>query len=141
MKKLLLCVFLLTFFSFLNAAMATELVYTPVNPSFGGHPLNGAWLLNQAQAQNKHTGEGTSRYTTDPLEDFENSMTRRVLSMLATKIVNTAFGEYDEDLGSGTFEFGDYTIDIEAIDGESINVTIIDTIGGGITTIQVPYYQ
>ena len=24
---------------------ATELVYTPVNPSFGGSPLNGAWLL------------------------------------------------------------------------------------------------
>ena len=31
---------------------ATELVYTPVNPSFGGSPLNGAWLLGSAQAQN-----------------------------------------------------------------------------------------
>jgi len=33
-------------------ASATELVYTPVNPSFGGSPLNGAWLLGNAQAQN-----------------------------------------------------------------------------------------
>ena len=35
-------------------AQATELVYTPVNPSFGGNPLNGTWLLNNAQAQNDH---------------------------------------------------------------------------------------
>ena len=34
------------------AANATELVYTPINPSFGGSPLNGAWLLGNAQAQN-----------------------------------------------------------------------------------------
>ena len=33
---------------------ATELVYTPVNPSFGGNPLNGTWLLNNAQAQNDY---------------------------------------------------------------------------------------
>ena len=36
------------------AVQATELVYTPVNPSFGGNPLNGTWLLNNAQAQNDH---------------------------------------------------------------------------------------
>jgi hypothetical protein len=33
---------------------ATELVYTPVNPAFGGNPLNGTWLLNNAQAQNDY---------------------------------------------------------------------------------------
>ena len=33
---------------------ATELVYTPINPSFGGNPLNGTWLLNNAQAQNDY---------------------------------------------------------------------------------------
>ena len=36
------------------AAQATELVYTPVNPAFGGNPLNGTWLLNNAQAQNDY---------------------------------------------------------------------------------------
>ena len=29
---------------------ATEIVYTPINPSFGGNPLNGTWLLNNAQS-------------------------------------------------------------------------------------------
>ncbi len=33
---------------------ATELVYTPVNPAFGGNLLNGTWLLNNAQAQNDY---------------------------------------------------------------------------------------
>ena len=36
-------------------AWATELVYTPINPSFGGNPLNGQFLLNEAQAQNNFT--------------------------------------------------------------------------------------
>lgn len=32
-------------------AAATEQVYRPVNPQFGGNPLNGAFLMQQAQAQ------------------------------------------------------------------------------------------
>jgi curli production assembly/transport component CsgF len=35
-------------------AAASSLVYHPVNPTFGGNPLNGTPLLSQAQAQ----GEG-----------------------------------------------------------------------------------
>jgi len=35
-------------------AFASEIVYHPVNPNFGGNPLNGSALLSQAQAQ----GEG-----------------------------------------------------------------------------------
>jgi curli production assembly/transport component CsgF len=36
-------------------AAASEMVYHPVNPTFGGNPLNGSFLLSTAQAQ----GEGT----------------------------------------------------------------------------------
>jgi curli production assembly/transport component CsgF len=41
-------------FSALVPASASSLVYHPVNPTFGGNPLNGTPLLSQAQAQ----GEG-----------------------------------------------------------------------------------
>jgi curli production assembly/transport component CsgF len=34
--------------------LASELVYHPVSPTFGGNPLNGSFLLSTAQAQ----GEG-----------------------------------------------------------------------------------
>jgi len=37
-----------------GSAMASQLIYTPVNPSFGGNPLNGSFLLNKAQAENNH---------------------------------------------------------------------------------------
>ncbi|HVX78759.1 MAG TPA: curli assembly protein CsgF [Bradyrhizobium sp.] len=34
---------------------ASQLVYHPISPTFGGNPLNGSFLLSTAQAQ----GEGT----------------------------------------------------------------------------------
>jgi curli production assembly/transport component CsgF len=37
--------------TFSGAAFATEQVYHPVSPTFGGNPLNGNFLLSTAQAQ------------------------------------------------------------------------------------------
>jgi curli production assembly/transport component CsgF len=39
-------------------ALASELVYHPVNPTFGGNPLNGSFLLSTAQAQGQGTKSG-----------------------------------------------------------------------------------
>lgn len=36
------------------SAQAGQLLYTPVNPSFGGNPLNGPTLLQSAQAQKRY---------------------------------------------------------------------------------------
>jgi curli production assembly/transport component CsgF len=56
---------------------ATELVYTPINPSFGGNPLNGTWLLNNAQAQNDYDDPDLKKRTsvagTSALERFTNT--------------------------------------------------------------------
>src|SRR5271156_4909659 len=43
-------------------AFASELVYHPVNPTFGGNPLNGSFLLSTAQAQ----GEGAKSGAQSP---------------------------------------------------------------------------
>lgn len=45
-----------------SAAVASEIVYHPVNPTFGGNPLNGTPLLSQAQAQ----GEGAKSGAQSP---------------------------------------------------------------------------
>jgi curli production assembly/transport component CsgF len=37
--------------AFAGSASATQLVYQPTNPNFGGNPLNGSYLLTTAQAQ------------------------------------------------------------------------------------------
>ncbi len=43
-----------------GAACASQLVYKPVNPAFGGDPQNGNWLLSQASAQGKAAQSSSS---------------------------------------------------------------------------------
>jgi curli production assembly/transport component CsgF len=53
------------------SAFASELVYHPVNPTFGGNPLNGTFLLSTAQAQ----GEGTKSGQQSPdLSGLDNAL-------------------------------------------------------------------
>jgi curli production assembly/transport component CsgF len=40
-------------------ALATEQVYHPVSPTFGGNPLNGSFLLSTAQAQGSGAKSGS----------------------------------------------------------------------------------
>jgi len=52
-------------------AFASEIVYHPVNPNFGGNPLNGSALLSQAQAQ----GEGVKSGSQGPdLSGLDNAL-------------------------------------------------------------------
>lgn len=54
-----------------SAAVASEIVYHPVNPTFGGNPLNGSSLLSQAQAQ----GEGVKSGSQSPdLSGLNNAL-------------------------------------------------------------------
>jgi curli production assembly/transport component CsgF len=43
-----------------SPAFASSLVYTPTNPTFGGNPLNGTFLLSQAQTQGAGAKSGNS---------------------------------------------------------------------------------
>lgn len=43
-----------------SGAFASSLVYQPINPKFGGDPLNGSWLLSQGQSQTENAGGGSS---------------------------------------------------------------------------------
>jgi curli production assembly/transport component CsgF len=53
------------------AAVASEMVYHPVTPTFGGNPLNGSALLATAQAQ----GEGVKSGSQGPdLSSLANAL-------------------------------------------------------------------
>jgi curli production assembly/transport component CsgF len=56
------------------AALASELVYHPANPAFGGNPLNGNYLLSQAQAQGLGTKSGPQGPDLSGLEDALNGI-------------------------------------------------------------------
>jgi len=120
-------------------AAATEMVYTPINPSFGGNSMNGTFLMSQAEAQNTHKDPSlSSSYSRDPLESFEESLTRRILSNLAGSIVESTFGYGDSELSEGFYQVGDYEIEVTGADTGDVSVTITDDGTGNQTTIVIP---
>lgn len=118
------------------AVFASPLVYTPVNPSFGGNPLNGSILLNEAQAQN-HTSAPTNSLTTaDRLNAFnqalENAVLNRVSSSVIQKIVS-ATGQ----LLPGTIETTDFTVTVKDLGNGLVSVTTVDKATGQTTTFEI----
>ncbi|WKN42131.1 curli production assembly/transport component CsgF [Tunicatimonas pelagia] len=121
-------------------APAQDFVYQPTNPAFGGSYLNYNWMLSSAQAQNDFQEEGDSsrgRFERDPLDDFEESLNRQLLSQLSRNLYQDQFGE--GGLEEGQYELGNYLIDV-APTGEGIQITILDTGTGSETTVSVPYF-
>ena len=135
--KLLLIILLL---SSSASLLAQDFTYQPVNPAFGGNNFNYGWMLSSAQAQNGFTEEQedfSSRFDRDPLEDFEQSLNRQILSQLTRQLTNNQFGE--GGLQEGQYEIGNYQIDV-APGAEAIQITILDISTGSQTTVSVPYF-
>jgi len=114
-----------------SQAQATELVYTPVNPAFGGNPLNGTWLLNNAQAQNDYDDpdlkDRTSFAGTSALERFTNQLESRMLSQLLDNISNGNTGSMSTD-----------TFLIDVIDDSgALSIKVTDRATGEISIIEV----
>lgn len=136
---LILLLAMVWFFAIVSLAIGSELVYTPVNPSFGGSPFNAVGLLQLAQAQNKlkEPREEWKMPERDPIEEFTECLNRQVLYNLSRKIVDGAFGE--EGVTEGTYDMDDYRINVSmGLDG--ITVRLTDAATGNETVIQVPHY-
>lgn len=114
-------------------ALATELVYTPVNPAFGGNPLNGTWLLNNAQAQNDYDDpdlkDRASAFSsgTSALDRFTNQLESRLLGQLLDNISNG---------NTGSMSTNAFLIDVIDNDG-ALSIKVTDRATGEISIIQV----
>ncbi|SNY93688.1 curli production assembly/transport component CsgF [Cohaesibacter sp. ES.047] len=132
----------------IHVAQSSELNYTPVNPSFGGNPLNSTHLLNLANAQktatatdaNSNSGSAYSSSTDGDTsaELFVRQLEGRLLSALASQVTEAIFGENPQE--SGTITFGETEITFEQGTG-SIILTITDFTDGTVTNIEVPQLQ
>lgn len=120
---------------------ATELVYYPFNPSFGGSPLNGSVLLNSALATNKHTDPALDNSDLgieekSPLQLFNETLERSIISRLASaassKIVNA-----DGQFVPGNLETDSFLISIVDLGNGYLSITTTDKMTGGETTFQV----
>ena len=81
-------------------AVAGELVYRPINPSYGGDPFNGGPLLNNALAQDDNEDpEAEPAGRSSAVDNFAASIDRAILNRLALELVNQAFGE--NEIGDG----------------------------------------
>lgn len=128
-------------FMIIGSASATELVYMPVNPAFGGNPNNGPVLLNNAQAQNNKTDPATrnrsSGYTPPtPLQQFNDILQRSILSQVASAATSKIMGSSGE-LVPGTVETGNFRISIVDVGGGMLQITTTDKISGAMTSFQV----
>lgn len=130
-------------------ASASDLVYTPINPTFGGNPLNSSHLLSIAGAQKTATAldapvssssgstGGTGTTSTQSQADlFLSQLEGRLLSALASQVTNAIFGTNPQQ--SGTIVFGDTTI---SFDQTNADITLLITENGTTTTISVPKLQ
>ena len=117
-------------------AMAQDVVYQPIDPSFGGNPFNSAHLLGIANAQNTFK-DPRAVSNTSQADIFARQLQSRLLSALSTQIVDAIFGENPQD--HGTIAFGGQTITFDR-GLESVTLVIGDTTTGEETTIIVPTF-
>lgn len=122
-----------------TAALAGDLVYFPVNPSFGGNPGNAAGLLGSASTTNKHVDKGSagsSFFNQTPLEQFNQTLERTVTSQLASAASSRLIGA-DGKLTPGTLTTSNFTITIVDLGGGVLRVTTTDKVTGASTTFSV----
>ena len=121
--------------AFASPTLAQDLVYEPINPSFGGNPFNSGHLLAIANAQNDYEEPREEvDETQEQLDRFIRSLQSRLLSSLSTQVANAIFGENAQD--EGTIIFGDQTISfVRTLEGIQLTITSAD---GSVTVITIP---
>ncbi|MCC5825245.1 curli assembly protein CsgF [Alkalimonas sp.] len=110
---------------FMSAAHGTELVYTPINPSFGGNPLNGAFLLQKAQIHQP------GRVEKNFVDKFREALERNIINTLTRRIA-------DGDLVDGIYDTGEFIVNVSSGTDGSIRVEITNQMTGEITILIIP---
>lgn len=120
---------------------ASELVYHPFNPSFGGSPLNGPVLLNSAIATRKHKAPDidSDRFGIEersPLDQLNETLERLIVSRMASA-ASFAILDGDGNFVPGSLETANFIITVTDIGGGRLTVTTYDKATGGTTTVEV----
>lgn len=125
---------LLTATSLLSAlslsAFAGDLVYQPLNPSFGGDPFVGSYLLSKAQSQDTNTDPSARR--SEPL-----SATARLVQSLESRLISQLISDVGSgDVGEGSFDSDEFGVVVRD-NGGQLTVQVVDKVTGDVTTINV----
>ncbi|WP_404344367.1 curli assembly protein CsgF [Vreelandella venusta] len=109
---------------------AGELIYQPLNPSFGGDPFMGSYLLGKAQSQDTNTDPNARG-----IEQL--SATERLIQSLESRLISQLISDVGSgDVGEGSFDSGDFSVVVRD-DGGQLVVRVIDKVTGDVTNISV----
>ena len=129
----------LAFISVSSGAFAGPIVYQPVNPSFGGNPLNGPNLLNQANAKNKLTDPNASslfgRAGQSQLDLFNQRLQALILDRIASSLSDSLFN--NGQLQPGVVDTSAFRIEIVSLANGNLLITTTDKATGASTSFEV----
>jgi len=120
-------------------ADAEQIVYTPVNPSFGGNPNNASGLLANANAQNNYKDPAAvnALKKLTPLQQFNTNLQQFVLNRIAASVTANIIGPGGA-LQPGTISTQDFTIVVAQPAGVGGPLTVTTT---DINTGQTTFFQ
>lgn len=125
------CIYLILCALPASASYASEIKYRPVNPAFGGNPLNTSHLQYEASSNNQHQDDNALS-SQDTIADL---VRRSVSLQLANNINEAIFG--DSALADGNTLLGDGSSISWSRVGSIVTVTFIG-VDGSTTSFQVP---
>ncbi len=123
----------------LVSASASGLIYTPVNPAFGGNPLNGPVLLNAAQAINNFKDPDLVANKKTPAQQFSNTLQRSIISRLSFSAASGLVDSAGNLVATAQpLQTADFTITITNLAGTgNMQVDVVDKFTGQATTFSV----
>jgi curli production assembly/transport component CsgF len=111
-------------------SQAGDLIYKPLNPSFGGDPFVGSYLLGKAQAQDTNKDPNT--------RNFQSlSSTERLLQNLESRLISQLISDVRRgEVSEGSFDSDEFGVVVSDNSGQLV-VRVVDKITGDVTEISV----
>ncbi|AMH18853.1 MULTISPECIES: curli production assembly/transport protein CsgF [Hafnia] len=107
-----------------------NMVFQFVNPNFGGNPNNGAFLLNEANAQNSYKDPNGYNFDTATPSALDN-----FTSVIQSQLLGNLMGNISQGK-PGRLVTKDFIVDVKNIDGR-LTMNILDRTTGKSSTIEV----
>jgi curli production assembly/transport component CsgF len=118
-----------------GAAANADIIYRPINPSFGGDPFNSSHLQGLAGAENQFTKKASASQSQSDADRFVSMLQSQLYASLADKVAQAIFGENAQQTGTVKFD----TQEVHFVNtGKSIDITITNFATGEVTNISVP---
>ena len=122
--------------AFAGGVQASELVYTPINPTFGGNALNASQLQYTATAQKPNAPTATATSTQQSTaQQFLQMLQSQLYASLANAVSNAITGTTSQ--AAGTIKLDNMQVSWVTINGQK-QITMTDYSTGQVTTITLP---